>query len=172
MGSCKKYTRSLRLYEQLFPKYLISKVKYWKSKSRSKTCCLTAVLLCSVLVSPQRNMRRRSKSKYPSSWCPYILFLKLNMSLPLYARHCPSSCLNKLSTFPFRQTLKSSRYLSQFLFSLSCRVRRRRRKALRLVACISIWNHSLQRVWSWTVQPEHLSQTSGIRSNSMNLGDS
>jgi hypothetical protein len=53
-------------------------------------------------------------------------------------------------------TLKPRRYSSQFLFSLRCRMRRRWRVALRLVSCIPILNHSLQRFWSWTVQPEHI----------------
>jgi hypothetical protein len=43
------------------------KSKVSEIENPSKTCCLPAVLLCYVLVSHQRKMRRRSKSKYPSS---------------------------------------------------------------------------------------------------------
>jgi hypothetical protein len=40
--------------------------------------------------------------------------------------------------FPFRKTLKARRYCSHFLFSLRCRMKRRRLIALRLVTCIPI----------------------------------
>jgi hypothetical protein len=45
--------------------YEISDIKSKVSEieSPSKTCCLTAVLLCYVLGSPQRKMRRLSKRK-------------------------------------------------------------------------------------------------------------